>query len=266
MKNVSDIGYDGVEWGVVDQAVYAYFDGRHARSEGHHAPLLVAVALGEGVLQHRVQDSADAERRLDHTGQILGLHHRALLRAKRNHVHRHLVLLTGGGSLQLGCPISLELCLECLQGVAVEGLNASNDFLLVCFEPRSDELLVRLSHHLFHLDGLWQTLRSNQRNTGFGAVLFEIVARSICVPHALNPPVRHLDLHVPAVCRVVSHLCLQVLTQTHARWVHSNAFQPDLGACHEISESFVIYYACTHRLPNGGDGSAAGAELCVGRE
>jgi hypothetical protein len=64
---------------------------------------------------------------------------------------------------------------------------------------------------------------------GAPAVLHQIVARAVGVAHTLDPAVRHVDLHVPAVRSVVRHLRLKVLAQAHLHRVNTNALLMIVG-------------------------------------
>ena len=67
----------------------------------------------------------------------------------------------------------------------------------------------------------------------------QVIAGPVSAPHALHPAVGCLDLCIPTVTRVVSHLIEEVLTETQLLRVNSNSNQEVVDSSHKVRYCLV---------------------------
>lgn len=70
-------------------------------------------------------------------------------------------------------------------------------------------------------------------------MLLEVVVASVSVSDALDPSVGGLDLSVPTVAGVMSHLVLSVLSESDVVWVNSDLDQELVGSVEEVSHGLI---------------------------
>lgn len=70
-------------------------------------------------------------------------------------------------------------------------------------------------------------------------MLLEVVVASVSVSDALDPSVGGLDLSVPTVAGVMSHLVLSVLSESDVVWVDSDLDQELVGSVEEVSHGLI---------------------------
>lgn len=66
----------------------------------------------------------------------------------------------------------------------------------------------------------------------------------------LNPPVGSLDLSVPAIVCVVSHLVAAVLTEADTLLIDSNVEQELVSPSQEVSKSLILQDSLIKSLPD----------------
>lgn len=70
-------------------------------------------------------------------------------------------------------------------------------------------------------------------------MLLEVVVTTVSVSDALDPSVGGLDLSVPTVAGVMSHLVLSVLSESDVVWVNSDLDQELVGSVEEVSHGLI---------------------------
>ena len=222
---------------VVEQREDRALDGRDDGREPEHRLLLVVLSHVEGVLEHAVHDAPDPERGLDHGGRevaprdLLGFH------GDLHHAGQNLHLAGGGGERRFTVGGDFRVQRECiLRAQRGERVGHRLDVLL---ERLAHVFFVGLHHeHLFR-PGLGEALVCGELRAALGAVRLEVKRAAVGEADALYPPVRALDLGVPAVLRVVRHLVLQVLPEPQARGIDADLEQKQLRARDEVPQRLV---------------------------
>jgi phosphohistidine swiveling domain-containing protein len=70
---------------------------------------------------------------------------------------------------------------------------------------------------------------------------FEIISRSVCTTYTLEPAIRALNLRVPTILGVMSHLVCKMLTESEAILIDSQFRQKQVSPCNEVTQGFVVY-------------------------
>lgn len=79
----------------------------------------------------------------------------------------------------------------------------------------------------------------------------QIVSTAVSTANTLNPAVAGLQLSIPAVLGVVSHLVGHVLTETELGEVNTNLDQEELDTGEEVTQSLVVDEASLNGLADG---------------
>mmetsp|Transcript_45947 Transcript_45947/g.117490 ORF Transcript_45947/g.117490 Transcript_45947/m.117490 type:complete len:311 (+) Transcript_45947:101-1033(+) len=195
-----------VKLGLLQQWEDGALGGRNQRLEGKDALVLVVLARVEGVLEHAVDDAADAKGRLNDGGR-----ERAAALLLRDLLNGH-VLGTDldGGAIhrQWHCGAALQLSLQLERVALAQRLKRRADRLGVLLEVLAQALLVGLDLHHLHHAGLRELLVRGQVYLGGACVRVEVEGGAVGQANALNPAVRALHLAIPTVRSVVRHLML----------------------------------------------------------
>lgn len=112
---------------------------------------------------------------------------------------------------------------------------------MLLLELLAQDLLVELSSSACDGDGLWETTGSHQLNLSLLLVLGQIKGRPIGVSSDLDPAVAGLDLSVPTVVSVVSHLVGTMLAEPNGLSLDAKTSQELVGASDEVTNGLVAY-------------------------
>mmetsp|Transcript_54840 Transcript_54840/g.101454 ORF Transcript_54840/g.101454 Transcript_54840/m.101454 type:complete len:307 (+) Transcript_54840:587-1507(+) len=150
-----------------------------------------------------------------------------------------------------GAATTLHLVHKRHQFILRQGLQPLLDSLALLLESLhdSDACLLRDARDCY-LNWLWQGLTIQQINLCSISMCIEVEARTICNTHALKPAIAGLNLRIPAICCVVSHLRRQVLSKATMQWLDANAGEEEVSPNHEVTKRFIVHNAFCYRLTN----------------
>mmetsp|Transcript_38946 Transcript_38946/g.102927 ORF Transcript_38946/g.102927 Transcript_38946/m.102927 type:complete len:319 (+) Transcript_38946:371-1327(+) len=202
-----------------------------------------------GVLEERGEDAVDAEGGLDDAGRegVDRLLHNLPLEEELGGVQRETPAL----DLHLD-GAALDLPLDLLQLALLAG------FEVLLHQPA---VLAQLLHdgdarglcdrgHL-RLDRLVERLLVVEVALCCLRVGVEVEGGAVRDAHALQPPVGHVDLRVPAVGRVVSHLGGKVLPEANHLRLDADACEEQVGPHDEETERLVVDHALANGFADG---------------
>mmetsp|Transcript_20111 Transcript_20111/g.57714 ORF Transcript_20111/g.57714 Transcript_20111/m.57714 type:complete len:547 (-) Transcript_20111:435-2075(-) len=244
-------------------------DGKHGaliRRNGwlelHNNALFIALALVEGVLKERVENTAHTERGLNDGGSELNLAHLLRRLGPSEHILGNLKAVDSCLSIGLKC------CGNRLKGSPRLGqsLKCTGNDTLILTEGLAEGLAIKLELGNLNILRRVQTLRRKHGRFGLLGVHGQIVASTVSVTNAFHPTVRGLDLQIPTIAGVVCHLRLEMLTESHTSGVHTNLLHEKLRTGHKVAQSFIVDKA---RLDCRADGQGLGltrAQLIVTAE
>ena len=198
------------------------------------------------MLEHAVDDPTDTERWLDDVRRKLLLLRRLCLLGETDHflgqdelfvVDLDLKLFATGQSL--GQLFLLIIC---------RVFKEFSDHLLILLKLLADDLFVE--HGVRHSvsDWLRKLAASHKLHSCFILMLGQIKGRSISVTSDLDPAIAGLDLGIPAIIGVVSHLGRAMLAEANGLALDAKRGQEKIGASHEITDCLVADKATSDSL------------------
>ena len=204
------------------------------------------------MLNHAVQNTADTKGRLNDVGSVLAnvLNTSALLNVDQLLVQLNL---TGANTLDIDLDLAVVVQVkgELLAQLLGESINGSLDGLGVLLEAGTELLLLEVDLPLLNAQRLSASLANNQRSTGLVLVHGQIVSTAVSAANTFNPAVAGVQLSIPAVLGVVSHLVGHVLTETELCEVNTNLGQEELDTGEEVTQSLVVDEASLNSLSDG---------------
>lgn len=212
------------------------------------------------MLDHAVQDTANTEGGLDDIGGVLAgvLNAGALL-----NVDEILVKLNLARSNALDVDLDLAILgkvqRQLLAQILGERLNGSLDGLGILLETRTELLLLDIDLVLLNAKRLSAGLAHHKRGTGLVLVDSQIVSAAVSTADTLNPAVAGLQLSIPAVGGVVSHLVSHVLAETELGGVNAQLHEEGVDASQEVTKSLVVNQSSLNGLANGHGGQLGAA-------
>mmetsp|Transcript_107580 Transcript_107580/g.304253 ORF Transcript_107580/g.304253 Transcript_107580/m.304253 type:complete len:306 (-) Transcript_107580:477-1394(-) len=105
-----------------------------------------------------------------------------------------------------------------------------------------DAGLLRRPQHL-DLDRLVECLSVEEVALGRLCMRVEVKARTVGDASALQPAKGCLDLGIPAVVRIVRHLCRQVLAEADMVFPDPDADKEEVCACDQVAEGLIVDHA-----------------------
>ena len=234
---LTEFGGLGSHLRVADQGEEGGLHGRDRGWEGKVGSLGVGLSLTEAVLEDTVDDTANTERRLDDMrDELLFLSDLGLL-SESNHLagkDEFLLASSDGDGLVLSDGGS-ESFLDIVGSLLEEG----HDKGLFLLELLAEDLLVEVGNSVDEGDGLRETTGSHELSLGVLHVLGKIEGGTIGVAGDLNPTVRGLDLSIPTVIGVMSHLGRSMLSEADGGGLDSDGAQELEGSGDEVTNGLV---------------------------
>jgi hypothetical protein len=137
----------------------------------------------------------------------------------------------------------LKLLLSSGELLLVQRKDSLLDRLRLLLEQRTERLLVNRRDVTLDNLHLLKRLTNNHLVLRLVRVNSQVVRRSVSATNALDPAVGGVDLGVPAVGGVVSHLVRHVLAETEAVGVDTDLGEEEEDASNEVTESLVVDHA-----------------------